>query len=123
MRGLDEKLGRSDVRGLGHGSSFAREALAEYEGCFAHPFRIHATCADYRASATIDLDHGEPDPERKHSRARLVLRGGTVGAARDVRSGWRERAEQVTGRALACGHFLARKLPDDTVSELLAFLA
>jgi pimeloyl-ACP methyl ester carboxylesterase len=31
--------------------------------------------------------------------------------------------QQVTGRALACGHFLAEELPDDTVSELLSLLA
>jgi haloacetate dehalogenase len=46
---------------------FAHEALAEYERWFADPFCIHPTCEDYRAGATIDLDHGEHDLERKLS--------------------------------------------------------
>ena len=28
-----------------------------YERCFAVPATVHATCEDYRAAATIDLDH------------------------------------------------------------------
>jgi haloacetate dehalogenase len=32
-------------------------ALAEYERCFSSPATIHAMCEDYRASASIDLEH------------------------------------------------------------------
>ena len=35
---------------------FDRHALAEYERCFSDAATIHATCEDYRAAATIDLD-------------------------------------------------------------------
>jgi haloacetate dehalogenase len=34
---------------------------------------------------------------------------------------WRAWASNVTGRALACGHFLAEEAPDETVAELRAF--
>jgi haloacetate dehalogenase len=39
-----------------------------------------------------------------------------------VLSIWREQADDVRGRALDCGHFLAEERPDETVAELLAFL-
>jgi len=48
--------------GLEH---FDRTALAEYERCFNDPATIHATCEDYRAAATIDLEHDAMDSERK----------------------------------------------------------
>ena len=41
----------------------------------------------------------------------------------DVLGVWGERAEDVGGRPLECGHFLAEELPDETAAELLAFLA
>jgi len=36
---------------------FEPEALAEYERCFCRAEAIHAACEDYRAAATIDLEH------------------------------------------------------------------
>ena len=109
----------------GHDDFFAPEALAEYERCFADPACIHATYEDYRAGATIDLEHDEPDLERKLSCPLLLLWGGRRRLERhfDVLGVWRERAEDVRGRSLPCGHFLAEELPDETAAELLAFLA
>jgi haloacetate dehalogenase len=49
---------RRMLGGLGGGlASFDPRALAEYERCFADPATIHATCEDYRAAASIDLEH------------------------------------------------------------------
>jgi haloacetate dehalogenase len=36
---------------------------------------------------------------------------------------WRERADDVSGRSLRCGHFLAEERPEETAAELLAFFA
>ena len=41
------------------------EAFAEYLRCFSKPETIHATCEDYRAAATIDLDHDAADQDTK----------------------------------------------------------
>ena len=41
----------------GDASFFDPRAWAEYERCFADPATIHASCEDYRAAATIDLEH------------------------------------------------------------------
>ena len=40
----------------------------------------------------------------------------------DVLATWREKAVDVRGRALDCGHCLQEELPEATAAELLAFL-
>ena len=47
---------------------------------------------------------------------------GLVGRKFDVLAAWRERAEDVSGEAIDCGHFLAEELPDDTFARVRAFL-
>ena len=41
----------------------------------------------------------------------------------DVLAVWRDWANDVRGRALDCGHFLAEEAPDETCSELVAFFS
>lgn len=105
-------------------SIFAPEALAEYERCFADPRTIHASCEDYRAAATIDLVHDEEDRGRKLECPLLLLWGarGAMHGLYDVEAVWREYAEDVRGKPLEAGHYLAEERPEDTARELLAFL-
>ena len=100
------------------------EAFAEYLRCFKDPATIHATCEDYRAGATIDLEHSGEDGTRRVTCPLLVLWGerGTVGRLYDVMKIWREHAVNVTGKALPAGHFLPEEVPDETLSALLSFL-
>lgn len=104
---------------------FAPEALAEYLRCFKDPAAIHASCEDYRAAATIDLVHDEADLARKISCPVLVLWGEHYLTKRkyDVLAAWRERAADVRGRAIRCGHFLAEEAPEETYTALREFLA
>ena len=94
---------------------FAPEALSEYERCAAIEGTAHAICEDYRASATIDLDHDRADIDagRRLTQPLRVLWGehGAVGRCFDVLSLWRERALDVSGRALPCGHYLPEEAP------------
>ncbi|GAB4432813.1 MAG: alpha/beta hydrolase [Chloroflexi bacterium OHK40] len=101
-------------------SAFTPEALAEYIRCFSNPETIHATCEDYRAAATIDLVHDEADLGRRINCPLLVLWGGKgfIGKKYDVLGVWRERAEDVRGWALPCGHFLPEEAPDATCTAL-----
>lgn len=103
---------------------FAPEALAEYKRCFRDPETIHATCEDYRAAASIDLEHDAADLGRKIACPLLVLWGekGVVARTYDVLAVWRERAEDVRGRALPCGHFLPEEAPEQTLAHLQDFL-
>ena len=104
--------------------AFTPEAVAEYRRCFDDPATIEATCEDYRAAASIDLEHDRADARRKISAPLLVLWGGrgVVAATYDVLATWREKAEDVRGKALDCGHFLPEEEPEETLKELLAFL-
>lgn len=98
------------------------QAIAEYARCF-DPATIHATCEDYRAGASIDLDHDRADAETKLSCPLLVLwSAGGIGADYDVPGIWRQRATEFTGHALNSGHFLAEERPDQLVDALFAFL-
>ena len=116
---LRKKLG-------GWGSSlehFDRQALAEYERCFRDPTTVHATCEDYRAAASIDLEHDAADAPRKIDCPLLVLWGakGVVHRLFDPLADWRAVASDVRGKALPCGHYLAEEAPDATCAELAAF--
>jgi haloacetate dehalogenase len=109
--------------GLG---AFAPEALAEYERCVSLPGTAAAICADYRASAGIDLSHDRDDiaAGRKLAQPLLVLWGehGVVGKCFDVLALWRDRAADVTGRPLACGHYIAEEAPQALLESAIPFL-
>jgi haloacetate dehalogenase len=102
---------------------FHADALADYERCFT-PETIHASCEDYRAAASIDLDHDRADLDRRLACPVLALWGanGRVHQWYDVLACWRERADQVSGNALDAGHFLAEEHPDEVATALLDFL-
>lgn len=105
-------------------SYFDPEAYAEYQRCWNDPAMIHASCEDYRAAATIDLEHDEADLATKIACPLLAIWGGAavMEAQYDVLACWRERAADVRGEAIAdCGHFLAEEKPDETARLLLEF--
>jgi haloacetate dehalogenase len=100
------------------------QVLQEYLRCYRDPATRHAICEDYRAAATIDLEHDAADAERKVRMPLLALWGakGVVGQLYDVLATWREKAVDVRGRALDCGHALQEEAPEEVLRELLAFL-
>ena len=104
---------------------FTPEALAEYERCAAIAGTGTSICEDYRASAGIDLEHDRADVQagRRLTQPLRVLWGehGAVGRCFDVLALWRERATQVTGEALPCGHYLAEELPEQVSAQALNF--
>jgi len=106
-------------------AAFEPQALAEYERCIALPGTAESICADYRASAGIDLVHDQADADagRKLAQPLRVLWGehGAVGRCFDVRSLWRAAAEDFTGRSLPCGHYIAEEAPALLLDESLSF--
>jgi haloacetate dehalogenase len=110
-------------KGQRHGglSVFAPEALAEYERCIQIPGSARGICEDYRASATIDLDHDRADiaAGKKLAMPLYVLWGeqGAVGKNFDVLALWRERAQYVSGQALPCGHYIAEEAPEALLTQ------
>jgi len=105
--------------------AFTREALDEYLRCLTKE-TIHASCEDYRASASIDIEHDQMDIDagRKIRCPLLCLWGdkGFVGGKYDVLAEWRKWASDVNGYGLPCGHYLPEEAPDETLEALLDFL-
>jgi haloacetate dehalogenase len=104
---------------------FPAPVLDEYVRCLRDPAMIHATCEDYRAAASIDLEHDAADLHIKLRQPLLALWGarGFVGNHYDPVSVWRERAADVRGHALDCGHFLPEEKPEETYQALHAFFS
>jgi haloacetate dehalogenase len=106
---------------------FAAEAMAEYERCLAIVGSATAVCEDYRASATIDLEHDRADRAagRRIEMPLRVLWGaqGVVGRCFDPMALWRDVATQVSGRALEGGHYIAEEQPAALLEEIEQFFA
>jgi haloacetate dehalogenase len=101
-----------------------RAAYQEYLRDLRRPGTLHALCEDYRAAASIDLEHDAADLRRKIECPLLALWGskGAMHALYDVLQTWRERANDVRGKALDSGHFLPEEASGALLTELLAFL-
>jgi haloacetate dehalogenase len=105
-------------------AAFAPEALAEYKRCFRDPATIHATCEDYRAGASSDLAHDEADIAKKIECPLLAIWGqGPATRWKTIVETWRERARDVRGFPIECGHFLAEEKPKETLEALQKFFA
>ncbi len=96
--------------------------LAEYRRCYADPATRHAICEDYRASAGIDLVHDAKPAMILAPVMALWGARGTVGALYDVLETWREKAADVTGHAIDCGHSPQEEAPEALLAALDAFL-
>lgn len=102
------------------------DALEDYLRCVRNPETIHAMCEEYRAAATLDFACDESDRgTRRIACPTLALWGrwGALEAWYDVLAIWRDWADDVRGRALDCGHYLAEEAPDETYAALHAFFA
>ncbi|GEP01206.1 alpha/beta fold hydrolase [Methylobacterium haplocladii] len=100
------------------------ELFAEYLRCYTSEGAVHAICEDYRAAAGIDLEHDAADGDRRVAAPLLALWGarGTVGQTYDVLETWREKATDVRGHALDCGHTLQEERPEAVLAALRDFL-
>jgi haloacetate dehalogenase len=100
------------------------EVQIEYLRTAGDPANIHAMCEDYRAGASIDLQHDAADLDRKIRCPLLVLwaERGAMGRIFDVLDIWKERGIDVSGKALPGGHTLQEDVPEQFLAEVGAFL-
>ena len=99
-------------------------ALAEYERCFVQTETIHAMCEDYRAAASIDLEHDRADAQARIACPLRVLWGerGVVHRLFSPIADWQTKASgTVTGRATPGGHYIAEETPELLADEMLSF--
>jgi haloacetate dehalogenase len=117
---LHHKLGGWGTGGMAH---IKPEALAEYERCFCRPEAVHSACEDYRASASIDLEHDLTSRARNDKIVcnTHVLWGerGVVNRMFNPVALWQAQCSGVvTGETLAAGHFIPEELPEATAWAL-----
>ena len=106
-------------------------ALREYERVFADPAARRAMIEDYRAAASIDLEHDAASAAAGQRIAapclvlwgeRGVVAGNPTGPLEVWRSLAADPASMIGGVIAGAGHFLAEENHADTLAALQAFL-
>lgn len=95
---------------------FHPEALADYLAAIRNPDTVRGMCEDYRAAASIDLEHDRASRAAgvKVQCPMLALWGskGKIGQWYDALAIWRAYcAADVTGGAVDSGHYLPEEAP------------
>jgi haloacetate dehalogenase len=122
---VDDALGQwgSDPK------AFPPEVRAAYVDALRDPATVHAICEEYRAAATLDVQHDDADRNARRRIACPTLVLWSAKSALDtwyVADGgplgiWRTWASGVSGRAIPGGHFFPEANPDETAAELRTF--
>lgn len=103
------------------------DAITEYTNIFRDPAHVAATCADYRAAASIDLDHDRADRAAKHriTAPLLVMCGQSsyVGRNFDSVEVWKSFADQVIGIQAPSDHYIPEEAPSFTADVLSEFFS
>src|SRR3984885_1916944 len=111
--------------------SFGPEILEEYVLTYRDPARVHGICEEYRAAATIDVEHDRADKEASKKiecpMLHLWAEGGPLDTFYAKDGGplgiWRQWAPRAQGQAMRGGHFFPEENPDDTVVLVKQFLS
>jgi haloacetate dehalogenase len=103
---------------------FDQVLLAQYRRAWRQPETIHGSCSDYRAAASIDLEHDKGDFDRKVQCPTLVFYGsaGVMAQLFDIPAEWRKRCANVIDRSLPGGHFFVDQFASETAGVLIEFL-
>jgi haloacetate dehalogenase len=103
--------------------AFDPQMLAEYRRCWRDRAMIHASCNDYRAGSSIDLQHDEADLHRRLTCPVLALWGaqGLMQSLMDIEALWRARCENLRVGTIPGGHWFPEHAPEQTAQALLEF--
>jgi haloacetate dehalogenase len=107
---------------------FDPQALADYRAAIHDPEMIRGMCEDYRAAASIDLEHDRAS-RAAGEKIRCPLhvlwgRKAKIEAWYDALSIWRDYcAAEVSGGSVGTGHYLAEESPDEVIAQLEAFFS
>jgi len=125
MQASSEPFLRFMFRALSSEAGAIEEAaFQEYLRVFRLPGTIRAGLEDYRASATRDFTDDEADLARRVRCPVLAIWGkaGKMDALFDVLATWRQKADDVRGHSLPCGHFIPEEAPELLLRDLEDFL-
>ena len=98
--------------------SFATEIRDQYIEMYREPVRVHAVCEEYRAAATIDVEHDRDDLKANHQIKCPMLHLWAAGGSLDTfyaNDGgslgiWRRWAPKVQGQAIEAGTSSPKKI-------------
>lgn len=110
-------------RWSGRAEPVTEDAIQAYVRSFRDPAAIHGACEDYRAAASIDLEHDAADAGARVAGPLLVLWGahGAMHRLYDVLAEWTPLGDDVRGHSVECGHFLPEEAPAATLDALSGF--
>ena len=114
---LQSRFNRSSKRAI-------RKVEKEYLRSFQKKERIHASCEDYRAAASIDLEHDKKDRNKKLNIPIQVLWGkkGIVGKQFNSKKIWQKYTNKnVYGSEINSDHFIPEESPKETINHLKNF--
>jgi haloacetate dehalogenase len=106
-------------------AAIEEEAVQEYLRCFRQAGAMRAAFEDYRAGATLDLEHDGADRDRKIGVPTLVLWGeGRAAQAQDMLGVWKARcASTLEGFSVPdCGHFIPEERPEVVIDAIMKFV-
>jgi haloacetate dehalogenase len=95
-----------------------------YLKSFKQKKRLHASCEDYRASATIDLEHDKKDRNKKLNIPIQILWGkrGVIGKQFNSIKIWQKYSiKKISGKEVDSGHFIPEQNPKETINQLKNF--
>lgn len=97
----------------------------EYVRVYNDLANLHGMCEDYRAGASIDLEHDAADLTKKIQCPMITLWGAKapMGRLYDVLAIWKDRAVNVTGKPMPAGHNIQEDDPAGTLAEIRRLLA
>ena len=108
-------------------SIFAPECWQEYILAMSAPACLHAMCEDYRAAASIDLEHDRQTIAQKQllEMPVRVLWGefGQVNACFKPLEDWQKLGTDVSGQTLQSGHYIPEEIPEGLIAEALSFFS
>ena len=107
--------------GVGLEEGFGAEQLAAYRAAWRDPAMIAASCADYRAGATVDLEHDEADLDVLLDVPPFPVWGaaGLLKDLFDIEAQWRRRCADVHAATVPGGHFFPDQQPGATADAIL----
>jgi haloacetate dehalogenase len=118
-------------REAGAANAFGPEILEEYISTYRDPARVHGICEEYRAAATIDVEHDRADKESSRRIECPMLHLWAEGGPLDtfyLKDGgplgiWRQWAPVAQRQAMKGRHFFPEENPDDTALLVKHFLS
>jgi haloacetate dehalogenase len=103
------------------------DVRATYLTACRTPEAVHAICEDYRASATVDVEHDEADRQAGHRIDVPVLAmwqdPGELTLPFDPAEVWSSWAPDLRTRVLPGGHFLPEDCPEEVAAAIAELVA